>query len=80
MQHDLSTRIQKRENRMSAPAKKSRKVTSISSAKRSKIARSAANAAWKFMHSPAYQRIRNSNATPAQKRKQIEALKERRAA
>lgn len=49
-------------------------------AKLSKIARKAANAAWRFMHSKPYQAIKNSNRTDAQKRKAIEALKARRAA
>jgi hypothetical protein len=73
-------RLEKRKQ-MSKSAKKSvRKVTSISSARRSKIARSAANSAWRFMHSKPYQAIKNSSRTDAAKRKAIEALKARRAA
>lgn len=64
----------------SKTAKTASKVSTLSHAKRSKIARSAANSAWEFMHSKAYQSIKNSSRTDAAKRKAIEALKARRAA
>lgn len=60
--------------------KTAKRVSSISSASRSRIARKAANNAWTFMHSKAYQAIKNSSRTDAAKRKAIEALKARRAA
>ena len=63
---------------MSKSAKKS--VHTMSEKDRSNAARKAAANAWKFMHSKAYQSIRNSNRTPKQKRAAIEALKARRAA
>jgi hypothetical protein len=61
-------------------AKSTAKVAVLSHAKRSSIARRAANSAWTFMRSKAYQAIRNSSRTPAAKRAAIEALKARRAA
>lgn len=64
---------------MPKQAVKSVRKSHLSAAKRSTIARSAARAAWKFIHSKPYQQIVNSNRTDAQKRKAIEALKERRA-
>jgi hypothetical protein len=47
---------------------------------RVKIAKSAAANAWSFMKSRAYQAIKSSNRTDAQKRTAIEALKAKRAA
>ena len=68
----------------SKSSKSSKKVISISKhlshAQRSAVSRQAGFAAQKFMHSKAYQAIKNSNRTYAAKRKAIEALKERRAA
>jgi hypothetical protein len=60
--------------------KATKRVSHISAAKRSTIAKRAAASAWKFMHSKPYQAIVNSNRTDAAKRKAIEALKARRAA
>lgn len=61
-------------------SKTTKRVSSISSAKRSQIARKAAANAWRFMHSKAYVAIKNSSRTESGKRKAIEALKARRAA
>jgi hypothetical protein len=65
---------------MSKLKKQSKKVTTLSAAKRSSIARRAAQSAWNFMRSKPYQAIVNSNRTAAAKRSAIEALKARRAA
>jgi hypothetical protein len=64
---------------MSKTAKTTKRVSHLSKAAKSAIARKAANSAWRFMHSPAYRRIADSNKTDAQKRKLIDALKAARA-